>query len=319
MWKSSKNMVTQNNLTRISLGLGTVQLGVPYGNKSHAPVMKKEEAFAILKKAVDYDVHFYDTAITYGESEARLGEFFSKQTRSFDLSTKIPRATESIWKTESTFFEFISMNLEQSRARLGITKHNLVQFHQCDLPFLTSKSVQNCFSRMLENQICEKIGVSIYDEAQAAAALSIPAVSALQVPCNLVDTRFAQPAMLKLFEEKNTLIILRSVVMQGLLIDSAELPLCRRVDELRELKNMFFDISKGVGQTLESLAFGFVFQNCKSLFDVALIGVDSVSALDANFKLIQTSTPVEEDVLKQFSNAFEHMKTCNLLNPSAWL
>lgn len=311
---------SKTQTSRISLGLGTVQLGVPYGNKSHAPVMKKEDAFAILSAATKNGVYFYDTAVNYGESEARLGEFFRTHSAdSFEISTKIPHCEESVWALEKNFFEFVFQNIEKSRLQLNISKHKLIQFHQCSVPFLNAKSVQNCFTQLLEKGLCEQIGISIYNEEQAQIALGIPAVSALQIPCNVVDTRFRKPTMQQIFNQKKTRLLVRSVVMQGLLISNADLPKCRRISELKTLKHMLLEIGKKTNRSLEDLALGFMFQNCKDNFDVALLGIDTVSSFENNVTLIQKSQPVDARTLSAFEDVYCHMATHNLLNPAAWL
>jgi aryl-alcohol dehydrogenase-like predicted oxidoreductase len=59
----------------MNIGLGTVQLGLPYGNKSNSDLMPESGAFSILSFAVERGIDFYDTAIAYGESESRIGSF----------------------------------------------------------------------------------------------------------------------------------------------------------------------------------------------------------------------------------------------------
>ena len=59
----------------MKLGLGTVQLGLPYGvaNKKGKP--DREAAMEILKTACQNGMDSFDTAAGYGESEAIIGEF----------------------------------------------------------------------------------------------------------------------------------------------------------------------------------------------------------------------------------------------------
>jgi aryl-alcohol dehydrogenase-like predicted oxidoreductase len=113
----------------ISLGLGTAQLGIQYGNKSHAPVMTKENAFSILEAATKNQIKYFDTAINYGASEDILGEYFSNSRFERIFLTKIPHCTHSIWGSENLFYEFVLENIEKSKLRLKIDKHQILQFH----------------------------------------------------------------------------------------------------------------------------------------------------------------------------------------------
>ncbi len=303
----------------VSLGLGTAQLGISYGNKSHMPPMTKESAFLILESAMKHKIKYFDTAIDYGASENVLGDFFEFSGFDHIFLTKIPRCDSLIWSSENLFYQFVLENIQKSKLRLKINKHKVLQFHQCDLPFLTSKTVQACFKKIVELGYCEKIGISVYDEQQAIAAVAMPNVSLLQIPCNLIDTRFVASGIQKFFKDSGISLISRSLLMQGLLVNEASLPHCSRVSELRHLKKILLDLSKKHGEKLENLAFDFIFENCANHIDVALIGVDTPSALDENVLKCKNAKLVEDNILESFNEVFEYVKEKNLLNPAAWL
>src|SRR5690606_782993 len=56
------------------LALGTVQFGLNYGVANTQGQVSQAEIQAILALAKKHQVHTLDTAIAYGESEARLGQ-----------------------------------------------------------------------------------------------------------------------------------------------------------------------------------------------------------------------------------------------------
>ena len=103
----------------MKLALGTVQLGLPYGNKAQLGVMPEKDAFSILDEAVASGITFYDTAISYGLSEERIGKFhLSAKSPDSLISTKIPQASPDLWQDEKTYWSWISNHLNESKARL---------------------------------------------------------------------------------------------------------------------------------------------------------------------------------------------------------
>ena len=73
------------------IGLGTAQLGLPYGNKAKMELMSLTDAAEIVDVALNHKVAFFDTAIGYGLSEERLGLLNVKErSPSTVLATKIP-------------------------------------------------------------------------------------------------------------------------------------------------------------------------------------------------------------------------------------
>ena len=69
------------------LALGTVQFGLAYGVANPNGRVGMDEAAAILEGARAGGVDMLDTAIAYGDSEARLGEL---GTEGFHIVSKLP-------------------------------------------------------------------------------------------------------------------------------------------------------------------------------------------------------------------------------------
>ena len=111
----------------ITLGLGTVQLGLPYGGKLKA-APSEEEVFEILQLALDSGIRFLDTARAYGESESRIGRFLEQHRRPEDLqiSTKIPRTNSDVWSDADRFRLFVRNNLLESLQTLGLKQISLL-------------------------------------------------------------------------------------------------------------------------------------------------------------------------------------------------
>ena len=177
-----------------ALGLGTVQLGLPYGNAVQKPVMLETDAAEILTFAAEQGVLFWDTAAAYGQSEKRIGGFLrSHPLFQPEISTKIPAFSPEICADFTSYQRYAMNSIEASFSDLGLKRIALLQFHQCEVEFLRSKVFAKITDQLLESGICAAIGVSVYDLDQANAALMCPNVSSLQIPVNMVDQRFVTP------------------------------------------------------------------------------------------------------------------------------
>jgi hypothetical protein len=75
----------------------------------------------------------------------------------------------------------------------------------------------------------------------------------------------------------------------------------------------------GPGQSLKALALQFVFINIGHIFSIALIGVDSRSALLQNLELIDSlEQPVPPEILARFEEARAYAVQNELLTPATW-
>jgi aryl-alcohol dehydrogenase-like predicted oxidoreductase len=304
------------------IGLGTVQLGLPYGNQAQSELMPLETAYSILDDAIDRGISFFDTAIAYGESESRLGLFgLTKKRPDALISTKIPVASEEVFANERRFFEFVSNHCRDSLKRLGMSQHRLLQFHQCDEKFLRSRSVVATFQRLIETGTVGEIGVSVYSLEQARMAISTGWVKWLQVPVNLADVRFLDPVFLAEARRGGVRLIVRSAVLQGVLTDGAPLPPVKKSAELGELRRRCQAVlgRSGVGLSLEEAGFRMLFGNYGQVLEVVLIGVDSPNTLRLNIEIINRSRqPLPENLLAELAATRQYALESSLINPALW-
>jgi aryl-alcohol dehydrogenase-like predicted oxidoreductase len=95
-----------SRLTLLSrIGLGTVQFGQDYGIANKGGKIAQDEAFAILKEAIDCGVPLLDTASSYGDSETVIGEFLKENPHPFQVVSKFSLDTYregSLWGFPST-------------------------------------------------------------------------------------------------------------------------------------------------------------------------------------------------------------------------
>ena len=282
--------------------------------------MPREEAFEILREAVDQGVRFFDTAAAYGESEERIGDFgLNKISQVSEISTKIPAVTEDLWASSSGYSRFLHECIARSLSKLKLNKLQLLQFHQCDERFLSAPHVHGLMRELIDSGLCSSIGVSVYTPVQAEAALAIPFVQALQVPLSILDQRFIAPNLLELYSKRGIRLIARSILLQGLLVDHAELPDVPRKKLLCELKRMLEAAANSIDIPLSQAALSFVFRNCAKIVDIGLLGVDSKRSLTENLATLRASSfELSDDCLGRFSPGREFAQQYNLENPGNW-
>ncbi|RZJ76994.1 MAG: hypothetical protein EOO45_00050 [Flavobacterium sp.] len=304
------------------IGLGTVQFGMSYGNKSNEQLMAYSEVENILNSSIAEHIDFYDTAVAYGLSEERLGQFdlHMKNPKAL-ISTKIPVVERSIWSNEQAYFNLIKDYSIRSLKNLKMEKHRLLQFHQCDLEFLESPSVKNVFARLLEKRVAENLGISIYSEAEANSAASIESINWLQVPGNILDRRFLTSNFLDKMKAKGISLMCRSAFLQGVLVEDADLPYVKRLKELRHLRKLALEAIGRIGPntSLKSLALRYLYYNHYEDLNVVLIGVDSNDALLQNIGLIKQNTQsLSLNEISEFDEARRFLSENELFNPGSW-
>ena len=96
----------------MKLALGTAQFGSPYGIANQSGQVSREEVKEILALARLNNIDTLDTAITYGESEACLGEV---GLDGFKVITKLPAFTENIQNINS----WVNNQMQASLKRLN--------------------------------------------------------------------------------------------------------------------------------------------------------------------------------------------------------
>ena len=80
------------------------------------------------------------------------------------------------------------------------------------------KSIFEALNSLKNNNICEKIGLSIYDIAKAEEYVSAYDIDLVQAPLNIFDRRLIDPAILHILKSRDIEIHARSIFLQGLLL-----------------------------------------------------------------------------------------------------
>lgn len=104
--------------------LGRTEIAVPKNGFGALPIQRisLEDAVALLRRAYDGGIRFFDTARSYSDSEEKLGAAFEGMRENLYIATKTPAQTgEDFWK-----------DLETSLKLLRTDYVDLYQFHNPD-------------------------------------------------------------------------------------------------------------------------------------------------------------------------------------------
>jgi aryl-alcohol dehydrogenase-like predicted oxidoreductase len=211
------------------IALGTVSLGVDYGLPAPGEFGRPErrDAVRVIHAAADTGINLFDTAPAYGEAEALLGEALAKRDDCF-IATKvsIPTKVSSVPLRDQ-----IISSLENSLRALHRETLDLVQIHNATVEVLEAGEILRILESARRSGKVRFIGVSIYTDEEALAAVHTNAVDMIQIGYSILDQRKAK-IVLPAARKHHVGVLTRSALLKGVLSSKAEhLP-----DEMAALK-----------------------------------------------------------------------------------
>lgn len=201
--------------------LGTVQLGIEYGAANTRGLPTDLEAYQILSAAADVGVTHVDTARAYGESENRIGAALVRgMGERLGVVTKlrplddVPVDAPYGW-ARSAFDASIADSLRALRT----ASVDAVLLHRAADLAKGNNAVRDGLRDLRKAGVAKLTGVSVNNPAELLSALSDPEVGYVQLPFNLIDSRWVTPAVTAaLVSRQDVVVTVRSVFLQGLLV-----------------------------------------------------------------------------------------------------
>lgn len=274
-----------------------------YGINNTSGKPDNKEAFAILDTAWDSGITKLDTAMSYGDAHAIIGQWHRKNPgKRFDVISKF-----STQPSARSLNEEISILLDTLAVdRLFALLHHRPGEIKADAPVLKK------MRQLVETAHTRFTGVSVYTNADIKTFSTIPEIDIIQLPFNALDNINQRGIPIKTAYKSGKIIHARSVFLQGLFFKptstfSQQLqPLAKHIDVLTALAVKY-------GTSVQSLALGYVFSQPE--IEGVLIGVESVKQLASNLRSLEQPTSqtinslIDEIVVREFE----------LLNPASWL
>ena len=283
------------------LVLGTVQFGLPYGIANQAGQVSLAEATKIVDHAWKRGLDTLDTAITYGESEQRLGEIGIAQ---WQVISKLPAVPESC----TDVAEWVCESVLGSLQRLKVPRlRGLLVHHPHQLLGPQGSALYRALIAIKDEGRVEKIGISIYGPDELDTLWPHYQFDLVQAPFNIVDRRLAASGWLARLRQAGAEVHVRSVFLQGLLLmEAAKRPATfNRWEPLWQHWHRWLE-----RQALTPLQACLGFALAQPGIDRVVVGVESLAQLQET--LVSMETPAVEPPMTLVSEAPD------LVNPSRW-
>jgi aryl-alcohol dehydrogenase-like predicted oxidoreductase len=194
------------------LVLGTAQFGFQYGVANNSGQVELNESSAIVDCAWAAGIDSLDTAISYGESEQRLGEIGIKQ---WQVITKLPVIPVECSDVGAWVEKSVRCSLERLRVpKIG----GLLLHHPQQLLSPQGDALYRALLAEREEGRVGKIGISIYSPKELDALCSRYRFDLVQAPYNILDRSLDTSGWLNRLNEAGTEVHVRSIFLQGLLL-----------------------------------------------------------------------------------------------------
>ena len=197
----------------MDLVLGTAQWGTPYGLTNERGELTDVDVSEVVITALAVGITAADTHRTtdpnqgYGRAQARLRPW----ARQFQITTKI------YGRSELPIIEQLALSLTD----LAVPCVHACLVHDwAELTGDERRSTARALEAVRASGHATKVGVSAYDEAEVASAIDhFESLDVVQVPASVVDQRLVNSAVLHALIDAGAEIQVRSIFLQGLLIE----------------------------------------------------------------------------------------------------
>ena len=196
------------------VGLGTWQLGSADWGK-----ISESDALAILHRAANSGVNFFDTADVYGmgNSERFIGKFLKESQTEVHVATKLGRVYWAKKGWPQTFsLADVRKATQQSLKNLGVESLFLQQWHCIPTEMLRDGEVLDHLETIKKEGLIQNWGCSVESIEEALIVVNYPGCASLQVIFNIFRQKLIED-LLPIAQEKNVGILARIPLASGLL------------------------------------------------------------------------------------------------------
>lgn len=301
--------VSWNNHQFSKLCLGTVQFGLDYGVANQVGQVSDKEVNKILQYVVSHEINCFDTGAMYGDSEQKIGFFIKKSNR---------KDIHIVSKIKKDFFDLdkrvIVESIDSSLEDLEINRLFALLLHNIEPIKKWNSTYENIVNTLKNHNKIEYFGVSIYTDKEFNLALENSEVEIIQIPFSLLDQRAITMNWFKKAKEKNKLIFIRSIYLQGLiLMDKEEIP--QHLECVKKYIIVIEDVANRLDISKNQLALSFVNQVAND--SILLFGCDNLQQAEENIENYNNLLRLDDDTLLYLKDSL-HDVSEEIYNPTKW-
>ena len=287
------------------LCLGTVQFGMLYGvNNALGRQPDRRECYGIIEEALQAGIRYFDTASAYGTAESLLGDFSWGRYEPKIISKIPPDCADDADEIAARLQA--SLRRLQTRRLYGYLLHRGADMNR--------PSVMAGLMAAKAQGLAEKIGVSVYEPAEALQAAMDTRIDIIQIPYNVLDRRLDRVGFFAKAHENRKEVYARSAFLQGLLLmQPAEAE--ARVPKSGKWIAAFQETAREYGYTPAEA--GMLYSLSHTGIDHVVFGVETVEQVRTNLA-IQQKIDGFGNCYKALAGMFREDVPREILVPSLW-
>jgi aryl-alcohol dehydrogenase-like predicted oxidoreductase len=294
------------------VGLGTVELGMPYGIGLPAPP-PDTECIRLLHEAAEAGIACIDTAAAYGRSEELVGLAFGGRGDRPVIATKAATrvAPDPTPLRGQALRAQLEASVARSLTRLRLEQLDLLQFHSLE-PEQLDDALFGAMDALSARGWVRWWGASTYGTAAPRAIVGTGArFATLQMAYSLLD-RTLEDGVLPACRPAGIGVIVRSAFLKGVLSERYR-ALPAHLEPLRQTAAAAAGLAATAGLSLAEAALRFAVHSPYA--DVVLFGTAAPDELRANLRAAAAG-PLPDELTAAFRKL--RVEPPELLNPATW-
>ena len=199
----------------MKIALGTANFGQKYGLAGK--IIKSDKKIKkIIQFANNSKIKLIDTSNNYGSSETLLG---NNNLKNFKIITKLKISNDE--KKSNNLENIVFNKVQESLLKLNIKKLYAILLHESnDLKSNKRHKLIKVLKKLKKRNLVSKIGISIYNPKELNFIWPFWKPDIVQCPFNILDRRIYESGWLKKLKKNKTEIHVRSIFLQGLLLQN---------------------------------------------------------------------------------------------------
>lgn len=288
--------------------LGTAQLGLDYGIANSEGQPDQGKADSIIRSAWNAGARTFDTARAYGMSEIVLGRSLNRN--GFAGDSKIITKISPVNGIPD--YSWVKDSVAASIENLCTASLWVVLLHSYDLMEKWDDGLGKELLRLKAAGKIRHLGVSVYSPEEVEVLIDHPDIDIIQAPCNMWSPELITEGTIRRVIEKNKLILIRSLFLQGLLLMSPEQVLSKlpQAYEASLAWNKYLVESKMDGWELSMRFAG-------SLEVPVIMGAENERQALTNRKFLDIN-PLEIDEIREIHKMIKPYISENIVDPRKW-